>query len=190
MWQTLAIVTITDTSPVNGGAFDGFFHMLMQLDHVLVLLAMGALLARLDGRWLARASMALSLAACAGVALAAVRVILPLDALRFALPVLSLALAIGLQLSVVQRLPAVATGLSAVLAFVLAHSHAVEVANTAAKYSLGFGIGALILVLAAPLLGVALTWMAEQRRPGLLAGRVFGAAAAVATLAGATGLWR
>ncbi len=190
MEQTLALVTITDTSPVNGGAFDGFFHMLTQLDHVLVLLAVGALLARLEGRWLARSAVALALAAGAGVALAALRILLPLEPLRIALLVLSLAVAIGLPLSLAQRAPVFAAGLSAALAFVLAHSHAAEVANTAAKYALGFGVGAAILVLAAPLFGLALAWITEQRRPGALAGRMFGAAAAVATLAGATGLLR
>ncbi len=183
-------MTVADTSPVNGGAFDGFFHMLLQLDHLLVLLAVGALLARLDGRWLVRSAVVLLLAGCAGFALAAARVILPLEAVRVALPVLGLALAVGLLLSLARRSPAFATGISAVLVFALAHSHAAEVANNAAKYALGFGFGALIVVFAAPLLGVALAWMAEQRRPGPLVGRVFGAAAAVVTLAGATGLLR
>ncbi len=190
MWQIRAIATITDTSPVNGGAFDGFFHMLVQLDHVLILLAVGALLARLDGRWLARAAVAVSIAACAGAALAAVRVFLPPAVLRIALPVLSLAVAAGLLVSLAQRTPAFAMALSALLAFVLAHSHAAEVAGNAAKYALGFGVGAVILVLAAPMFGLALAWIAEQRRPGPLAARVFGAAAAVATLAGATSLLR
>jgi urease accessory protein len=185
----LALVpTIASAHPGHEGAADlvhGFMHPLGGIDHILAMVAVGLLAARLGGRalWLVPASFVITmavagLAGMAGMVLTHVEVGIALSVL-----VLGAALALGVRMPV-----AAAVGMVGFFAVFHGYAHGIEMPESASGLAFGAGFVAATALLhgLGIALGLALGRAGEPfARPALRIGGVATALAGAVLLIGA-----
>lgn len=168
----------------------GFMHPLTGLDHILAMVMVGVLaarLARLPGReralWLVPAAFVTLMALGGGLGMAGVG--LPFVELGIGLSVVVLGAAVALNVTL-----APLAGMALVGFFALFHgyAHGAEMPDTAAglAYAGGFVAATIILHAAGIALGMALTHAADPRAESLI--RATGAVAAIAGVAITSGV--
>lgn len=166
------------------GFAHGFLHPLSGTDHVLAMVAVGIFAAHLGGRalWLVPVSFVTVMAL--GGALGMAGVALPFVETGIGLSVVTLGLAIALQIN----LPTIAAmGLVALFAVFHGHAHGTEISETASgvAYGLGFTIATAVLHAVGIGLGLAIGSVGTLRRRRIAqAGGGAMALAGVALLAG------
>lgn len=163
-----------------GGLAQGFLHPFGGLDHVLAMVAVGLLAARLGGRALWLVPLAFLGMMGAGGALGAAGVALPFVESGIALSVVVLGLCVASGLALPKAAAAALAGLFAVFH---GYAHGAEMPESAAglAYGAGFVGASLILHLAGLGLGLALGRAAPDRTLGMA--RAAGGAMALAGMA-------
>lgn len=163
------------------GVVHGFLHPLGGLDHILAMVAVGVIAARIGGRalWLVPASFVTLMAVGAAAAMAGIG--LPFVETGIGLSVL----VFGLLLAAQPRLPvALAAAIVGAFAIFHGHAHGSEMGEDWSGYSYGLGFVAATALLHAAGIGIGLL----AGRIGPAAIRVAGAATAAAGVALLTGL--
>jgi urease accessory protein len=159
-----------------GGATQGFLHPLGGLDHVLAMVAVGLIAARIGGRALLLVPVAFLAMMAVGGAAGALGWDLPYVETGIALSVLVLGLVLALG-----AVPPVAGAMALVGAFAVFHgfAHGAEMPGAASGLAYGLGFLAATAFLHAAGLGLGLAARRLDTRPAL---RVAGAALAAAGL--------
>jgi len=161
---------------MTGGLAHGFLHPLGGLDHVLAMVAVGLIAARIGGRAILLVPAAFLGMMALGGAAGAMGWVLPHVETAIALSVLVLGLVLALGV-----VPPVAGAMALVGAFAVFHgfAHGAEMPGAASGLAYGLGFLAATALLHAAGLGLGLAARRVQTRPAL---RVAGAALAAAGL--------